>query len=335
MDLLREREELKRLVGHVPRSKRQTNHPFESDTEILRLDGRYLVSSTDTIAEEISMGLYESPYSWGWLAVMSSVSDLAASGAEALGLLLSTQWAFSSPARVHREVYRGVRDALAAAAVPLLGGDSGKATDHVLTSTILGVSTRPPLTRIGTRVGDRVFLMTPGALGAGPALALRYLAKAPARVFSEKHFRPRPDWRAMKRLRPALSAAIDTSDGLAVSLAILGNLNDVGFRLKWEPSTLLPAARRAMKSLDLPEPLLWMSDLGDLQILMTARPAAAARLRRHPSLVEIGEAVPAREGFTLDIGGGTREFPVSWVTRCPRDLDSIARLSRRLHHHFR
>lgn len=334
MEPLRERAELVRLIGSVPRSGRQINRPFEADVEILKIRGRYLVASTDSVAEEISQGLYRNPFLWGWLAVMSSVSDLAASGADPLGVLMSTQWAFGSSEKIHADVYRGIRAALKAADVPLLGGDSGWAKDHVLTSAIFGESPRRPLTRLGTKPGDRVFLLGRKTLGAGPALALRTLAKAPVRVFPEELFRPRPDWKAMRQLRPFLSAAIDTSDGLAASLQILGSLNDVGFRLTWESSTLLPAARRAVKHLDLPEELLWMSDLGDLQVLMTARPSQAARLRAHPNLVEIGVVVPAREGMTLDRDGDLREFPARWVTQGGRDLDSIARLIRRLRRHF-
>lgn len=335
MDILRERRELKALLGSMPRSPRQVNGLFEADTEILRLPGGYLVTSTDSIGEEITQGLYRSPFLWGWLTVMNSVSDLAASGAEGLGLLISTQWAFKAQPRVQREFMNGVRAALRSASLPLLGGDSGSAKDHVFTSTVIGRSKRRPLTRLGVRPGDRVFLLGRKRLGAGPALAFRHLAGARESVFPEALFRPRPDWRTMHRTRSLLSSAIDTSDGLAVGLAILGTLNNVAFRLQWNDKTLLPAAAKACEHLDLPLPLLWMSDLGDLQALVTARPAKARELRRQPDFIEIGEAVPPSEGHSLAAGSRTMEFPAHWVTNGGRDLAAIRRLTERQRKHFR
>lgn len=332
--MIREKEELKYLLRGMPRSPRQRNGLFEADCEIIRAGSRYLAVSTDSIGEEITMGLYRDPFLWGWLTVMSSVSDLAASGTRPLGLLLSTQWAFGTTKRIQREVYRGVRAALKTSRVPLLGGDSGGAKDHVFTSTILGESEEPPLSRRGARPGDLVFLFGRKALGAGPALAARFLAGAPASVFPEKKFRPTPSWEKVADVRGSLSAAVDTSDGLATGLAILSELNDVSFRLKWRPESLDPAAARACRRMNLPLPFLWMSDLGDLQVLATARPSQGATLRRRRDLLEIGLVVSRARPSTLEMNGKTFELPLNWVTESGRDLSSIRRLQKRLTDYF-
>ena len=77
------------LVRALPRSLDQANGLGESDAELLRLPGTdlLLAITTDAIVEEIEAGLYRDPYLIGWMTVMSSASDLAAVGADPLGIL--------------------------------------------------------------------------------------------------------------------------------------------------------------------------------------------------------------------------------------------------------
>ena len=48
-----------------------------------------LAITTDSIVEEIRLGLYDDPYLIGWMIVMVNLSDLAAVGADPLGILIS------------------------------------------------------------------------------------------------------------------------------------------------------------------------------------------------------------------------------------------------------
>lgn len=336
MDPLNERRHLKSLLGALPRSPRQVNGLFEADTEILKLGPRrWLVSSTDSIGEEITLGLYQNPRTWGWMTVMSSVSDLCASGAEGLGLLLSTQWAFGTEEALQKTFYAGVRQALKTSGIPLLGGDSGSAKDHVFTGVILGQSSKPPLTRRGVRPGDVLVLMGRRRLGAGPALALRFLYGLEPDFFEETLFRPRPDVRLIQRLRPWVRAAIDTSDGLASSVAILAELNGVGFDLHWQDESLFPAAVRFFRRRGWPLPLLWMSDHGDFQTLLCVPAENLARIRRLTSdFVVLGEARKAR-GLSFHAQGQKTNLPVEGVLRGARDLASIKLVTEEVIAHFR
>ncbi len=59
----------------------QINKLQESDSELLNiniLENDQLAVTTDSIVEEIEMGIYKDPYLIGWMTVMVNMSDLAA-----------------------------------------------------------------------------------------------------------------------------------------------------------------------------------------------------------------------------------------------------------------
>ena len=69
LDHLRENADLPELLKGLPRSKDQVNSLNEADAEILKLgDSNFLVSTIDSISEEVQLGLYEDPYTVGWMA---------------------------------------------------------------------------------------------------------------------------------------------------------------------------------------------------------------------------------------------------------------------------
>ncbi|MGD8867883.1 MAG: AIR synthase related protein, partial [Gemmatimonadales bacterium] len=106
---------IERLAGTLPRSPLLLNGLCESDAELIRLPGTdmALALTTDAIAEEIAAGLYNDPYLIGWMVVMVNASDLAAVGAEPLGILLNeTLPGVVDPAYVER-LQSGIRNALA------------------------------------------------------------------------------------------------------------------------------------------------------------------------------------------------------------------------------
>src|SRR5438309_937666 len=84
---------LRKIAGVFPRHPLQANDLFEADGEILALQNspNFLVIKTDSIHEEIKTGLYKEPYLIGWMAITVAISDLAATGADVTGVLLSLQ----------------------------------------------------------------------------------------------------------------------------------------------------------------------------------------------------------------------------------------------------
>src|ERR671927_596680 len=98
----------------------------------------------------------------GWRAAAVNLSDLAASGAEPDGLVVSLALPADTAIEDVLELYEG----MAETGVSVIGGDTSRAERVTLSVTALGRSERVP-GRGGARPGDR--LVVTGALGAAGA----------------------------------------------------------------------------------------------------------------------------------------------------------------------
>ena len=160
----------------------------------------------------------------GYRAAAVNISDLAASGAEPLALLVS----LAAPELEGAvELYEGVAEA----GVPVCGGDTTQATELVLTVTALGRSERIP-GRSGARPGDLVVVT--GALGA-TAVGFREgrLPRPPSRVAEGK------------RLAQVATAMLDISDGLGPDAGHIAARSGVRIALDLDAVPLAPGATLA------------------------------------------------------------------------------------------
>ena len=112
------------LVRGFARSPCQLNRVHESDAELIRLPGTDMVLAVtvDQIVEEVRAGLYDDPYLLGWMTVAASASDLAAVGAEPLGVLIGEVFPVDPAPGFVEGLQRGLSEASAAARLPVLGG---------------------------------------------------------------------------------------------------------------------------------------------------------------------------------------------------------------------
>jgi thiamine-monophosphate kinase len=133
----------------------------------------------------------------GFRAAAVNLSDLAASGAEPEGLVVTLAAPSDTAVADVVELYEG----LAEAGTPVIGGDTSAADRLVLSVTAIGTSERVP-GRAGARPGD--VLVVTGPLGASGA-AFR----------SGRYVRPPVRLEEGRELARSASALIDLSDGLA------------------------------------------------------------------------------------------------------------------------
>ena len=133
----------------------------------------------------------------GFRAAAVNLSDLAASGAEPDGLVVSLAARSDTAVADVVELYEG----LAEAGVAVIGGDTSASERLLLSVTALGRSERVP-GRAGARPGD--VLVVTGALGA-----------AGAAFHEERYLRPPIRLEEGRRLARRAHALIDVSDGLA------------------------------------------------------------------------------------------------------------------------
>ncbi|HEY8704480.1 MAG TPA: thiamine-phosphate kinase [Gaiellaceae bacterium] len=137
----------------------------------------------------------------GFRAAAVNISDLAASGAEPLALVVTLALPGETRLEDVVELYEGIAEA----GVPVRGGDTTQAAGVLLNVTALGRSERVP-GRAGAQPGDLVVVTGPLG-GAGAAFRAGRLARPPLRVEEGR------------RLGAVASAMLDVSDGLGVDAA--------------------------------------------------------------------------------------------------------------------
>jgi thiamine-monophosphate kinase len=160
----------------------------------------------------------------GYRAAAVNLSDLAASGAEPLALLVT----LAAPADLELgdvvELYEGLNEP----GVPIAGGDTTSAPQLTLAVTAVGRSERVP-GRAGAKPGDQ--LVVTGPLGAAGA-AFR----------DNRHARPPLRLEEGRRLAAVAHALTDLSDGLAVDAAHLAARSGCRLELDLEAVPLAPGA---------------------------------------------------------------------------------------------
>ncbi|MDX6487347.1 MAG: thiamine-monophosphate kinase [Gaiellaceae bacterium] len=139
----------------------------------------------------------------GFRAAAVNVSDLAASGAEPLALIVSLGLPADTQVADVVDLYEGMHEA----GVPVRGGDTTRAPTVFISVTAVGRSERVP-GRSDARPGDAIVLT--GPLGAaGAAFRDGRLVRPPLRVDEGR------------RLARVAHAMLDVSDGLAADAAHL------------------------------------------------------------------------------------------------------------------
>lgn len=139
----------------------------------------------------------------GWRAAAVNLSDLAASGADPDGLVVT----LAAPAETNVEDVLDLYAGLAETGVPVIGGDTTRSGQLVLSVTAVGRSARVP-GRAGAQPGDT--LVVTGPLGAAGATFRR-----------DGYVRPPLRLAEGKELAAHAHAMLDLSDGLAVDAAHL------------------------------------------------------------------------------------------------------------------
>ena len=75
----REKDIITRIANQLPRSDKQLNNLFESDSEIIQLDFTKLLFTVDEFSDEDHFRDHD-PYILGWNLTVATISDILASG---------------------------------------------------------------------------------------------------------------------------------------------------------------------------------------------------------------------------------------------------------------
>ena len=203
--------------------RRRLAEAIEDDAA--QIDG--LVVTQDTLVEGVHFRLGSRGLGWrdlGWRAAAVNISDLSASGAEPIALLVS----LAAPASTHvadvLELYEGIAETR----VPVRGGDTTAAPQLVVSVAAIGRGDRVP-GRAGARAGDAIVVT--GPLGAaGAAFRTGGYVRPPLRV------------REGRTLARHAHAMLDISDGLAVDSAHLAGRSGCRVEIELENVPLADGA---------------------------------------------------------------------------------------------
>jgi thiamine-monophosphate kinase len=272
------------------------------DCAVIDVGERYLVATTDMLHRKTDFPDIMNPWQMGWMAVAVNLSDIAAMGAEPAGVLIAAGLPPESDLYFIDELFSGFGDCAAYYGTRIIGGDTDSHQELTITGTALGyVEKDLVLRRRGARAGD--LLCTTGALG-GAGGGLWAWQHGMESEFIVKLLEPEPrlaEGRALAEAQ-AVTAMMDNSDGLALSLSDLAQVSHVGFLVQEEA---LPLAEGLAEMVGQEKALeMAMSAGGDFELVFTLRPGGLEAARRACGLTVIGEVV--EEGIWMEKGGQRR-----------------------------
>jgi len=196
------------------------------ENDATRLSGGFVVTQ-DALVEGVHFRLDWTTFrELGFRAAAVNLSDLAASGAEPLALLVTLGAPGGTQFEDVLELYAGLNEP----GVPVVGGDTTSAERLYLSVTALGRSQRVP-GRDGARPGDLVVVT--GPLGAAGA------------AFREhRHARPPLRLDEGRRLAEVAHALTDISDGVAVDAGRVARRSRCRIAIELEDVPLAEGATR-------------------------------------------------------------------------------------------
>ncbi len=275
------------------------------DCALIDAGERYLAATTDMLHKRTDFPDIMNPWQMGWMAVAVNLSDIAAMGAQPAGVLIAAGLPPEADLYFIDELFSGFRDCASYYGTRIIGGDTDSHQELTITGTALGfVEKELVLRRRGARPGD--LLCTTGALGGAGGGLWAWLQGLLESPFIEKLLEPEPrlaEGRALAKSR-AITAMMDNSDGLALSLSDLAGVSRVGFVVYEERLPLAEGLVEALGRDGAVEMALHAG--GDFELVFTVRRERLEAVRRASELTVIGEVV--EEGIWMEKCGERRRL---------------------------
>jgi thiamine-monophosphate kinase len=277
--------------------------PFGDDVAAYDVGrGKLAILKTDMLVDKTDVPKGMSRWQAARKAVVMNISDFAAKGVNPLAMLVS----LGLPRNLSQKDVGEIGDGLNAGAreygTYVIGGDTGESSDLIISLSVFGVAEEGKLMlRSGAKVGD--FVVVTGFFGktsAGLKILVDKLKAQPAlrKALVDSVLMPhaRLEEGLVLSQTGAVSAAIDSSDGLAWSLHEISKASNVGFSID-----KLPIASEAEKfaeanKLDPLELTLYGGE--EYELVLTIKPELWKRAKR---------AVEKVGGQLLRIGKVTTE----------------------------
>ena len=218
---------------------------------MIEIGGETLIFNHDMMAEGTHFRPDADMANVAWKLVAANLSDLAAKGAEPVGILLG-----HSLGEQDERFLAGLREVVESYNIPLMGGDTIAATGpRTFGVTAIGRATHNPVpSRAGAQIGDAVYVS--GTLGRA------MLGFEGVEAHLGAFVRPLPRLEEGRALAPVVSAMMDVSDGLLLDCFRMAQASGVSIRLTPQSIPVADPNR-------LDECVRWGDDY---ELLFTAKP---------------------------------------------------------------
>lgn len=267
------------------------------DAAVLRLRGDLAVS-TDTMVESVHFRRdWSSAHDVGRKAVAACVADAEAMGATGVAVVVSLSVPGELEVDWFTEFAAGVRAECDNAGVSLVGGDLTRASQIVITVTVLAdLAGREPLRRSGAQPGDEIaFCGRLGWAAAGLAVLTRGFRSPRAVVVAQRVPEP-PYGQGVVAAQAGAHSLIDVSDGLLADLGHIASASGVQIELDSASFEIAEPQQAVAAALGGGDPLVYQLTGGEDHALVGSFPPGRVPL----GWTVIGQVVAGPAQVLLD-----------------------------------
>jgi len=286
--------------------------PFGDDVSAVDLEkGKLAILKTDMLVGKTDVPPGMSLLQAARKAVVMNISDLAAKGIKPIALLESIGIPRNFNEKNIEQIGEGLNIGAREYGAYVLGGDTSEASDLIISCTVFGISEKKSIMlRSGAKPGDIVAVTGLfGKTSAGLKILLQNLSTPPKlkKRLMDSVLMPRARLKEGLALAQtgAVSASIDSSDGLAWSLHEISRASGVGFEINNLPIAEEAIEFAKMHKLDPVELGLYGGE--EYELVITVKPRLWKKLSEKVSLIKIGR-VTKEKVLVSEVGKKT--FPI-------------------------
>lgn len=237
---LGERRVIEKIIACFDKSQKMAI-PFGDDVSAISISRNRLgVLKTDMLVAETDIPPGMTLRQAARKAVVMNISDFAAKGVKPLVLLASLGLPRDTLEKDVEEIGEGLNDGVREYGTFIIGGDTGESSCLTICCMVFGTSpVRRLILRSGARPGDILAVTGPfGRTAAGLKILLEGFDASGSKNILDAVYMPTARLREGLALgrTGSVSASIDSSDGLAVSLHELRKMSQLGFTLTEVPT---------------------------------------------------------------------------------------------------
>lgn len=267
--------------------------PFGDDVSAIDIGrGNIAVIKTDMLVGKTDVPPGMSLWQAARKAVVMNISDLAAKGVKPIALLASIGVPRSFTREDIEQIGKGLNAGAREYSAYILGGDTNEASDLIISCIAFGVSEKNRLMlRSGAKPGDVVAVTGVfGKTAAGLKILLQHLSASSKlkKTLVDAVLMPRARLKEGLALAQsgAVTASIDSSDGLAWSLHEISRASNVGFFVDDLPVADEAGRFAEEHGLDPVELCLYGGE--EYELVVTVKPELWEKAEKAASLIRIG-----------------------------------------------